>query len=251
MKKRRQKRLLPGGVPWGATGAAAGLRPGSIKEGRSPSQWREEFERVVERDQCLPGAIHAALKCADAIFGTRASSLTSIQDLNTLLGYKKGFACGTNATTFQPFTRRLETQGLKWTESKEREKAYQHLVDIVASVELSFPVVAVDLNFIRQYDPRTKFVGNPQNNDHAVLILAISDTQVEFFDPTRQRDETSSDIERMGTADFLGFWGNNPIEPFYRGWISRRAATVAPRASRGRPKGVRSLESFQPRERRH
>jgi len=217
------------------------------KHALTPHEWRSSFKRVYERDQCLPGSVYAALVSADKLLGTEGSSVNSIQDLNRSLGYARGYATPCNATRFPAFQNRLASAGLEWSESRDPTAAYNQLLKLVDSDECSFPIVGVGLGLCGEYDKRTKFSGDPSDNDHALLILAIKDNKVHFFDPTYLPNSPTDEKEVVGLATFMKFWSEDAIEQYYRGWALKLTKARKPTATIKRSKGVRSLNRWLPK----
>lgn len=222
------------------------------KASSSPAQWRGVFIRVRQPDQCLPGAVHAALVSADAVLSTHFLKRYEPKDLNRLLQYSRGIGCPAAAHYRRDFQRKLRGFGLEMQKETGDAKAFDQLKAVVASPSASFPIVAVDLRFIKAYDDTVEFHGDEMDMDHAVVVLAATDSAVEFYDPTADvaHLEEHGIHERLDTPTFLRWWGGNKFASWERTWLSHpRARQADERVGKGLMRN-RALGDFTGKPRR-
>jgi hypothetical protein len=183
----------------------------------------------------------AALVSADKVLGTSCAARIRMGDLNRHLGYRRGRATPVNAPMTPLFTRFIEGLGLEVRRSTAISGAFEELKRITTAEDCSFPIVGVDLELIPEYDRRVTIKRIPIANgpapatDHALVILAADDSEVQFFDPTLRNPTGTLVEEKIDTPTFLRRWNEDPIIPNDRVWFvplrrgSRKPARVARR----------------------
>jgi len=195
------------------------------KSDKSVPQWRTSFKRVYERDQCYPGAVHAALVSASYLFGVGPETAFELPVLNRKLGYHRGSSTPIDAPTLTRFRRWIESFGLIVQHSSSSSGALDRLKHVVRSDGSSFPLVGVDLELVKDYDTRTRIrhVGSPAQapppTDHALVVLEVTDEDVQFFDPTLPNVGRTLIEERIPLPTFLRHWGGNRIAPWDTVWF--------------------------------
>jgi hypothetical protein len=223
-----------------SVGKRGGARPrkagrdSPTKASIDPEKWREILRpaRVYEQDQCLPGAFQAALISSDVLFGTTIMKDNDRQAINRRLEYKKDHPTAPEAPHRRRFTRWVEGHGLSVMREGSDVNALAHLRSLVDSDDSSLPVVAVDLRFVSDYDPNSKITGEQSGQDHAIVVLRLGEEIVEFFDPTFNPTVTRAKpvSETVALDRFIDRWANDPVEVYYRAWITRRARVAPPPA---------------------
>ncbi len=212
----------------------------------SPAEWREKFQVVYQEDQCLPGAFYAILTSADLLFEKGVTRANSMGDINRKLGYRKGFGTPADALERSGIRRVLATHGLEVHWERGLPQAFDNLVQSTASTDASFSIVEVDLELVTDYDPNARIRGPPFAADHAIVVLGVTDGEVEFFDPTFNPSLPGNQGTRqvLSTPLFIRRWSGCK-EPYYRVWVTRMTPLAAPRTARERLRGVVPLSKWR------
>jgi hypothetical protein len=136
-------------------------------------------------------------------------------------------------------------EGLTYSERQGEAGAYEHLKFLLASPSTSFPVIAVPLGALADFDGRVELRLKPdQSFDHALLLLAMDDREVEFFDPTFNPLTAGLVREVMPTPVLLEWWRKDSIQPFYRGWVEALPPKPSPKTGALAPLSRKNLYTY-------
>jgi len=111
-------------------------------------------------------------------------------------------------------------EGLTYVERQGEAGAFEHLKFLLSSSLTSFPVIAVPLEALKDYDGRVQIRLKPnQYFDHALVLLGMDERDAQFFDPTFNPVSAGLVRETMSTPRLLEWWRRDPEQPYYRGWV--------------------------------